>query len=34
MLHDYMKCEFLALKAIPGFSINSCELWDAWTCFW
>jgi hypothetical protein len=23
MLHDYLKCEQLALKAIPGFSINS-----------
>jgi len=23
MLHDYMKCEPLALKAIPGFNINS-----------
>jgi hypothetical protein len=23
MLHDFMKCETLALKAIPGFSINS-----------
>jgi hypothetical protein len=23
MLHDYMKCELLALKAIPGFNINS-----------
>jgi len=23
MLHDYMKCESLALKAIPGFNINS-----------
>jgi hypothetical protein len=23
MLYDYMKCESLALKAIPGFSINS-----------
>ena len=23
MLHDYMKCESLALKAIPGFIINS-----------
>ena len=23
MLHDYMKCELLALKAIPGFDINS-----------
>jgi len=23
MLHDYLKCEPLALKAIPGFSINS-----------
>jgi hypothetical protein len=23
MLHDYHKCELLALKAIPGFSINS-----------
>ena len=23
MLHDFMKCELLALKAIPGFSINS-----------
>jgi hypothetical protein len=23
MLHDYMKCELLALKAIPGFSISS-----------
>jgi hypothetical protein len=23
MLHDYMKCELLTMKAIPGFSINS-----------
>ena len=23
MLHDYQKCELLALKAIPGFNINS-----------
>ena len=23
MLHDYMKCEHLTLKAIPGFNINS-----------
>ncbi len=23
MLHDYMKCELLALSAIPGFNINS-----------
>ena len=23
MLHDYMKCEPLALEAIPGFNINS-----------
>ena len=23
MLHDFMKCETLALKAIPGFNINS-----------
>jgi hypothetical protein len=23
MLHDQMKCELLALKAIPGFNINS-----------
>ena len=23
MLHDYMKCEPLAIKAIPGFNINS-----------
>jgi hypothetical protein len=23
MLHDYMKCELLAIKAIPGFNINS-----------
>jgi len=23
MLHDYLKCELLALKAIPGFNINS-----------
>ena len=23
MLHDYMKCELLTLKAIPGFNINS-----------
>ena len=23
MLHDYLKCEALALKAIPGFSINT-----------
>ena len=23
MLHDYMKCESLVLKAIPGFNINS-----------
>ena len=23
MLDDYMKCELLALKAIPGFNINS-----------
>ena len=23
MLHDYMKCELLSLKAIPGFNINS-----------
>ena len=23
MLHDHMKCELLALKAIPGFNINS-----------
>jgi len=23
MLHDYLKCEPLALKAIPGFKINS-----------
>jgi hypothetical protein len=23
MLYDYIKCEPLALKAIPGFSINS-----------
>jgi hypothetical protein len=23
MLHDYMKCELLALKAIPEFNINS-----------
>jgi len=23
MLYDYMKCELLALKAIPGFNINS-----------
>ncbi len=22
MLHDYLKCELLALKAIPGFNIN------------
>ncbi len=23
MLHDYLKCEALAMKAIPGFNINS-----------
>lgn len=23
MLHDYLKCEVLSLKAIPGFNINS-----------
>ena len=23
MLHDYMKCELLTQKAIPGFNINS-----------
>ena len=23
MLHDYMKCELVTLKAIPGFKINS-----------
>ncbi len=23
MMHDYMKCEPLAIKAIPGFNINS-----------
>ena len=23
MLHDYMKCEPLALKAIPGFNVNT-----------
>lgn len=23
MLHDYMNCELLAMKAIPGFNINS-----------
>ena len=23
MLHDYMRCELLTLKAIPGFNINS-----------
>ena len=23
MLHDYLKCEPLALKAIPGFNVNS-----------
>ena len=23
MLHDYLKCEALALKAVPGFNINS-----------
>ena len=23
MLHDYLKCEVLALKAIPGFNVNS-----------
>ena len=23
MLHDYLKCEPIALKAIPGFNINS-----------
>jgi hypothetical protein len=23
MLHDYQKCELLAIKAIPGFNINS-----------
>ena len=23
ILHDYMKCEPLAVKAIPGFNINS-----------
>ncbi len=23
MLHDYLKCELLAMKAIPGFNINS-----------
>ena len=23
MLHDYLQCELIALKAIPGFSINS-----------
>ena len=23
MLHDYLKCELLTLKAIPGFNINS-----------
>ena len=23
MLHDHLKCELLALKAIPGFNINS-----------
>jgi len=23
MLHDYMKCELLTLKAIPGFNVNS-----------
>ena len=23
MLHDYMKCELLTMKAIPGFNINS-----------
>jgi hypothetical protein len=23
MLYDYLKCEPLALKAIPGFNINS-----------
>jgi hypothetical protein len=25
MLHDYMKCELLALKAIPGFNVNSAS---------
>ena len=23
MMHDYLKCELLTLKAIPGFNINS-----------
>ena len=23
LLHDYLKCETLAVKAIPGFNINS-----------
>ncbi len=23
MLHDYMECELIAVKAIPGFNINS-----------
>ena len=23
MLHDHMRCELLALKAIPGFNINT-----------
>ena len=23
MLHDYLKCELIALKAIPGFNINT-----------
>ena len=23
MLHDYLKCEILTLKAIPGFKVNS-----------
>ena len=23
MLHDYMQCELLTMKAIPGFNINS-----------
>ena len=23
MLHDYLKCELLTLKAIPGFNVNS-----------
>ncbi len=23
MLHDYIRCELLTLKAIPGFNINS-----------